>query len=49
MTNLDNDVLTEIISIKGHNKELTPYLVFKYILKEILVVKKIVYHNAKCI
>jgi len=29
-----NDVLTEIISNKGHNKgELTPYLMFKYAIK----------------
>ena len=28
-----NDVLTEIISKEGHNKELTPYLMFKYAIK----------------
>ena len=28
-----NDVLTEIISKEGHNKELTPYLIFKYAIK----------------
>ena len=27
------DVLTEIISKEGHNKELTPYLMFKYAIK----------------
>ena len=30
---LDKDVLTGIISNKGHNKELTPYLMFKYAIK----------------
>jgi hypothetical protein len=33
ITNLEKDVLTEIISNKGHNKELTPYLMFKYAIK----------------
>jgi hypothetical protein len=34
ITNLEKDVLTEIISNKGHNKgELTPYLMFKYVIK----------------
>jgi len=28
-----NDVLTEIILKEGHNKELTPYLMFKYSIK----------------
>ena len=28
-----NDVLTKIISNEGHNKELTPYLMFKYAIK----------------
>ena len=28
-----NDVLTEIISKEGHNKELIPYLMFKYAIK----------------
>ncbi|HEY6588508.1 MAG TPA: hypothetical protein VIY98_09465, partial [Nitrososphaeraceae archaeon] len=28
-----NDVLTKIISKEGHNKELTPYLMFKYAIK----------------
>jgi len=28
-----NDALTEIISGEGHNKELTPYLMFKYAIK----------------
>ena len=28
-----NDVLTKIISNEGHNKELTPYLMFKYATK----------------
>ena len=28
-----NEVLTEIISKEGHNKELTPYLIFKYAIK----------------
>ena len=28
-----NDVLTKIISKEGHNKELTPYLLFKYAIK----------------
>ena len=28
-----NDVLTEIISKEGHNKDLTPYLMFKYASK----------------
>ena len=28
-----NDSLTEIISEVGHNKELTPYLMFKYAIK----------------
>ena len=27
------DVLTEIISKEGHNKELTSYLMFKYAIK----------------
>ncbi len=27
------DAITEIISKEGHNKELTPYLMFKYALK----------------
>lgn len=28
------DAITEIISKEGHNKELTPYLMFKYALKK---------------
>ena len=28
-----NDPLTEIISKEGHNKELTPYRMFKYAIK----------------
>ncbi|HET9806084.1 MAG TPA: hypothetical protein VFP49_04170 [Nitrososphaeraceae archaeon] len=28
-----NDILIEIISKEGHNKELTPYLMFKYAIK----------------
>jgi hypothetical protein len=28
-----HDVLTEIISKEGHNKELTSYLMFKYAIK----------------
>jgi hypothetical protein len=28
-----NDVLRKIISKEGHNKELTPYLMFKYAIK----------------
>jgi hypothetical protein len=33
ITKPDNDVFTEIISYKGHKKELTPYLMFKYAIK----------------
>jgi hypothetical protein len=28
-----NDVLSEITSREGHNKELTPYLMFRYAIK----------------
>jgi hypothetical protein len=37
ITNLEKDVLTEIISNKGYNKELTPYLMFKLLLKQRLL------------
>jgi hypothetical protein len=32
-----NDVLTKIIAKEGHNKELTPYLMSKYTIKQILL------------
>ena len=28
-----NDVLSDIISSEGHNKELTPYVMFKFAIK----------------
>jgi hypothetical protein len=34
-----NDVLSEIISREGHNKELTPYLMFRYAIKTEIIRK----------
>jgi hypothetical protein len=40
-----NDILPQIILNDGHNKDLTPYLMFKYAIKTEITRRVIAYHD----